>query len=628
MKRPLAMLLSMVLTLTLLAACGKQEGGIASPDAQVSKPSFTRDDLPRLDGSTSTVPLALAVCAEVLGESREEVQDLVRFNKTTTAYFNLLEGNADLLIVGEANDEVMARKKELNFEWEKQPFATDAFVFVVNEDNPVDSITVEQARDIYSGKITNWKELGGEDRPITALQRNEGAGSQTLMEKLVMQGTPMMEAPTEYIVTTMGQLMEAVKSFDGSPGAIGYSVYYYAEEMKMAQGLKLLKLEGVEPNPDTIRSETYPLVNPKYVVIPAGEPKGAPNKVLFNWLLGEEGQTLIAKEGYVSILDIGTFPKTVPQVGARLSEGYMGELKAADDYGLLVPYAGRRLMDDWPAATGCLYGLMTLDGVAVTDAVYSNVYYPSYYENYERHPLPVLVLMQGEASNEIEGFAPSYTVAAADGSWIMEEQYSVVSANRHGLLLFGDDTLTVTDTAGNVTQKISYQEMGLSDEEAGRMISGIMWGYDTVGSRRGERIATAWTDEDNNQNIRYYDLSTGERGEMTWDAFYDLEEDNTDDYEKPVYAVENANPVVDEALGSDAPGLLSVYDADENGVVLRYYRDDGTPIESLTMHGEKWYRQAALRGGLIEVLDLNTASYYDLETMDCVFETYLGYEAD
>ena len=628
MKRPLAMLLSMVLTLTLLAACGGQEGGTASPDPQVSRPSFTRDDLPRLDGSTSTVPLALAVCAEVLGESREEVQDLVRFNKTTTAYFNLLEGNADLLIVGEANDEVMARKKELNFEWEKQPFATDAFVFVVNEDNPVDSITVEQARDIYSGKITNWKELGGEDRPITALQRNEGAGSQTLMEKLVMQGTPMMEAPTEYIVTTMGQLMEAVKSFDGSPGAIGYSVYYYAEEMKMAQGLKLLKLEGVEPNPDTIRSETYPLVNPKYVVIPAGEPKGAPNKVLFNWLLGEEGQTLIAKEGYVSILDVGTFPKTVPQTGARLSEGYMGELKAADDYGLLVPYAGRRLMDDWPAATGCLYGLMTLDGVAVTDAVYSNVYYPSYYENYERHPLPVLVLMQGEASNEIEGFAPSYTVAAADGSWIMEEQYSVVSANRHGLLLFGDDTLTVTDTAGNVTQKISYQEMGLSDEEAGRMISGIMWGYDTVGSRRGERIATAWTDEDNNQNIRYYDLSTGERGEMTWDAFYDLEEDNTDDYEKPVYAVENANPVVDEALGSDAPGLLSVYDADENGVVLRYYRDDGTPIESLTMHGEKWYRQAALRGGLIEVLDLNTASYYDLETMDCVFETYLGYEAD
>ena len=160
------------------------------------------------------------------------------------------------------------------------------------------------------------------------------------------------------------------------------------------------------------------------------------------------------------------------------------------------------------------------------------------------------------------------------------------------------------------------------------MISSLLWGGDPSGRRSGDRIAIGWVDGDSYQNIRYYDLSTGETGEMTWDAFDDLEEENAADYEKPVYAVENANPVADEALGSDAPGLLSVYDADENGVVLRYYREDGTPIESLTMRGEKWYRQVALRGGLIEVLDLNTASYYDLETMDCVFETCLGYEAD
>ena len=160
---------------------------------------------------------------------------------------------------------------------EELTVAFDALAVIVHPSNPVSRLTREQLEGIFRGKITNWKELGGEDRPITALQRNEGAGSQTLMEKLVMQGTPMMEAPTEYIVTTMGQLMEAVKSFDGSPGAIGYSVYYYAEEMKTAQGRKRLKLEGVEPNPETIRSETYPLVYPKYVVIPAGEPKSAPN---------------------------------------------------------------------------------------------------------------------------------------------------------------------------------------------------------------------------------------------------------------------------------------------------------------------------------------------------------------
>lgn len=625
MKRPLAMLLCLVLMLSLYAACSMN--GEKTADAAPSV-TFTRDNMPRLDGSTSTVPLALAVCAEVLGESREDVQDLVHFNKTTTAYFNLLEGNADMLIVGEANDDVMARKKELNFEWEKQPFATDAFVFVVNEDNPVDSITVEQARDIYSGKITNWSELGGEDRPITALQRNEGAGSQTLMEKLVMQGTPMMDAPTEYIVTTMGQLMEAVKSFDGSPSAIGYSVYYYAEEMKMAQGLKLLRLEGVEPNPDTIRSETYPLVNPKYIVIPAGEPKNAPNRVLFDWLLSEEGQTLIAKEGYVSILDVGTFPKTVPQVGTRRDEGYMDTLKAADDYGLLVPYAGRRLMDDWPAATGCLYGLMTLDGMAVTDAVYSTVYYPSCWENGARQPLPLLVLMQGQESNSAEGYEENYTVAASDGSWVMDETFRAVSVSRHGLLLFGKDSLTVTDASGKLTQRLSYREMGLSDGEVGHMISCLRWGEGVGGIRRGDRIAIDWTDEDTAQNIRYYDLSSRKIGEMAWEEFDLQDGDSYIDSGDTAYAVENAERLADEALGSDAPGLLCTQDYGENGLTVRYYRDDGTPIESLTMHGEKWYQQVALRGGLIEVLDINTAAYYDLETMDLVFETYLGYEAD
>ena len=625
MKRPLAMLLCLVLMLSLYAACSMNGEKTADDAPSVT---FTRDNMPRLDGSTSTVPLALAVCAEVLGESREDVQDLVHFNKTTTAYFNLLEGNADMLIVGEANDDVMARKKELDFAWEKQPFATDAFVFVVNEDNPVDSITVEQARDIYSGKITNWSELGGEDRPITALQRNEGAGSQTLMEKLVMQGTPMMDAPTEYIVTTMGQLMEAVKSFDGSPGAIGYSVYYYAEEMKMAQGLKLLRLEGVEPNPDTIRSETYPLVNPKYIVIPAGEPKNAPNRVLFDWLLSEEGQTLIAKEGYVSVLDVGTFPKTVPQTGTRRDEGYMDTLKAADDYGLLVPYAGRRLMDDWPAATGCLYGLMTLDGMAVTDAVYSTVYYPSCWENGARQPLPLLVLMQGQESDSAEGYEENYSVAASDGSWVMDETFRAVSVSRHGLLLFGKDSLTVTDASGKLTQRLSYREMGLSDGEVGHMISCLRWGEGVGGIRRGDRIAIDWTDEDTAQNIRYYDLSSRKIGEMAWEEFDLRDGGSYIDSGNTAYAVENAERLADEALGSDAPGLLCTQDYGENGLTVRYYRDDGTPIESLTMHGEKWYQQVALRGGLIEVLDINTAAYYDLETMDLVFETYLGYEAD
>ena len=318
MKRIGSVMLPTLLCIGLMA-CGDSDADQTPPaadDPVTEEPSvpenpptqevftFTRENFPRLDGPTSTAPLAEAVCSVLLGESREEVADLVQFSKTTNAYYNLLDGQADLLIVGEPNEQVLEVKEADGFQWLQEPFATDAFVFVVNEDNPVDSITVAEAKAIYTGEITNWKELGGEDMEIIPFQRNADAGSQSIMEKLVMQGTPMMEPPTGYVAATMGQLMEAVKSYDGSPGAIGYSVYYYAEEMKMAQGLKLLALEGVEPNPETIRSEEYPLLNPKYVVIPADAAEDAPNRILYDWLLGPEGQKLVAHEGYVSILEV------------------------------------------------------------------------------------------------------------------------------------------------------------------------------------------------------------------------------------------------------------------------------------------------------------------------------------
>lgn len=91
---------------------------------------------------------------------------------------------------------------ELNssgFAYQMDPFATDALVFLVNQSNPVDSLTADQVRDIYTGKITNWSQVGGDDVGIVPFQRNAGAGSQGAMERLVMGGQPMMEAPADYV---------------------------------------------------------------------------------------------------------------------------------------------------------------------------------------------------------------------------------------------------------------------------------------------------------------------------------------------------------------------------------------------------------------------------------------------
>ena len=314
----LSLILVLVLTASLLAGCetGPQPGaasteqpGAAStqtePPASTAEPvpefRFTRENFPRLDGSTACLPMAEAICSVLLGESREEVQDLIHFNRTTQSFRNLMGGECDLLLAGQPNAAVFDEMEEQGFAYDLEQLGTDALVFLVNENNPVESVSTEQLRGIYTGQITNWKELGGEDVPIIPLQRNEGAGSQALMKKLVMGDTPLMEAPKEFIPGSMGELMDTVKSYDGSANAIGYSVYYYAHDMEMARGLKLLKVDGVEPSKQTIRSGEYPHLNAYYCVIAHDTPADSPIRILYDWLVTEDGRRLLESEGYVTM---------------------------------------------------------------------------------------------------------------------------------------------------------------------------------------------------------------------------------------------------------------------------------------------------------------------------------------
>jgi ABC-type phosphate transport system substrate-binding protein len=324
MKKLISVLLATVLALSL-AACqrpqaqpvpaetepsqtqpAQTEPPATEPPATGEAPTmenafqFTRETFPRLDGSTSMVPLAEAVASVLLGEDRESVTDLCQFNRTTQSFRNLAMGECDLLLAGEPNAAVFTEMEEQGFAYEIETIAMDGLVFLVNENNPVDSLTTDQIRDIYTGKITNWSQVGGSDAEIIPFQRNEGAGSQALMKKLVMGDTPLADPPEEYMASSMGELMSVVKSYDNSANAIGYSVYYYANDMQMAQGLKLLKVDGVEPSRETIRSGEYPHRNAYYCVIPASAGEDSPNRILFDWLMSEDGQKLIDLEGYVA----------------------------------------------------------------------------------------------------------------------------------------------------------------------------------------------------------------------------------------------------------------------------------------------------------------------------------------
>ena len=305
-KRLLAAFTSAALLLSL-AAC-QQPGETAteepSPSPSPEAVTFTRDNFPRLDGSTSTAPLGRAIASVLLGESEDDVSDLIQFSRTTASFRALMAGEADLLIVGEPNASVYDEMDEAGFEASIDTFANDGLVFVVNADNPVDSLTLEQLQGIYTGEITNWKEVGGEDLEIVPFQRNEDAGSQALMKKLVMGELEMMDPPEGYMLSEMGTLMEAVRSYDNSASAIGYSVYYYANDMEMAQGLKLLQIDGVAPTTQTIRDGSYPFRNAYYVVMAADTPDDDLTSILYHWILSEDGQKLVSQLGYASVLEV------------------------------------------------------------------------------------------------------------------------------------------------------------------------------------------------------------------------------------------------------------------------------------------------------------------------------------
>ena len=300
MKRITAILL----LLFLLAGC---TAPVSAPEADSPENLFvfTRENLPVLDGSTSMVPLAEAVTAAVLGESRESVSDLIDFHRTTESFRYLMRGESDLLLVAEPNAVVFEEMKQQGFAYEMQPIAKEALVFIVNSDNPINSLTVQELQGIYTGQITNWSQVGGNDVDIVAFQRNSTSGSQVLMDKLVMGDLEMMPAPQEWIPGEMDTLMAGVKGYEDSAAAIGYSVYYYAEDMRMAEGMKIISVDGIEPTDATIAADEYPLINPYFAVMGKETEADSPTRILYDWLISAEGQSLLESQGYVPVRQEG-----------------------------------------------------------------------------------------------------------------------------------------------------------------------------------------------------------------------------------------------------------------------------------------------------------------------------------
>ncbi len=261
------------------------------------------EDMPRMDGATALYPIYASFAKAVYPMSTEaeqgKMKSTVICSTTAGAYHRIVTGEVDIIFVAGPSPEQEQYAKDNGVELVFTPIGREAFVFFVNSKNPINDISLAQVQGIYSGEITKWSELSvsglGDIRPF---QRDEGSGSQTSLEKL-MAGKTLIEPQTEDVIGGMGDIISRTADYKNYKNAIGYSFRFYSTEMVKNNQIKLLSINGVAPTAENIENGTYPIASHFYAVTRSDASDNA--KQLLEWILSDQGQTIIEKVGYVPL---------------------------------------------------------------------------------------------------------------------------------------------------------------------------------------------------------------------------------------------------------------------------------------------------------------------------------------
>lgn len=258
-----------------------------------------KDNLPRVDGAAAVFPVYSAFVNATYPNTVRLRDEVFEYRNTVDGYRALALKESDIFFGAKPSEEQIKFAKDNGTEFEYTKIGKEAFVFFVHKDNPIDGLTTEEIKKIYSGEITNWKEVGGRNEEIVAFQRNEGSGSQSMLIRF-MDGTPIMEAPREQVNEFMVGIINQVSDYKNKTNSIGFSFRYYMEGIIKNPNVKLLKVDGVEPNVENIKNDKYPITASLYAVTYKDNENENISK-LIDWVLSEEGQEIIEKTGYVGI---------------------------------------------------------------------------------------------------------------------------------------------------------------------------------------------------------------------------------------------------------------------------------------------------------------------------------------
>lgn len=258
------------------------------------------ENLPVLDGAAALVPVYAAFVDAVYPEGTVTFEggefsddnfygenfapdSKMQYKNTVRGYQAIVDGTTDILFCAAPSADQKKYAEEKGVELVYVPIGLEGFVFFVNENNPVNNLTVEQIRSIYSGEYTNWKDVGGPNRIINPVTRLEGSGSQSAMDSFMK-----------------GQEIKGKSFFALTGGSIGFSFRYYMADLVGNDAVKMLSLNGVYPSAENIQNGSYPVIAQFYAIYRADNTnENIP--VLIDWILSEEGQRIIEETGYVSL---------------------------------------------------------------------------------------------------------------------------------------------------------------------------------------------------------------------------------------------------------------------------------------------------------------------------------------
>lgn len=305
-------IISALLALCMLFLCGcsldtealkqKAEELINGTDAKEGgNYNFTEEDFPSISTSLSFMPLGEAFTAAALRISRDEAaQYVTSVGGTDEKYKALVDGETDLLIAYLPSDEAAEYIEKSGVELEMKAIGKDALVFITASDSRAQGVTVQNIRDIYTGKVKHWGEIGGPGKSVIAYQRDKASDSHNIFLRLIQPGEELIDVQTSPVISAGSGQVQMPVYFERSEGAISYITYHYltAMDKPMRESCKMLTVNGVIPTNESIESGEYPLTEDFYVIIRSSAKKTSSERLLFNWICSSQGRELIAMEGY------------------------------------------------------------------------------------------------------------------------------------------------------------------------------------------------------------------------------------------------------------------------------------------------------------------------------------------